>query len=195
MALTAIDKQILETYKNNQDRYSYWNYLVQKGDPYAKLALGVVTNETVEGYVANQYAASRAAELGKTLTAEQWWKIGVDIMAADYAARTSGDPTITTDGGSTLRVNAIAGYHALVFSRNGLDKFAWTAQIPLNDALLKGDVVGAQAIWNKMLDNGLWYGMWNDPLVGLGLLNDSNVSLVQATAWLGKVTGGIASYT
>ena len=31
----------------------------QKGDPYAQLALGVVTNETYGGYIANQYAAAR----------------------------------------------------------------------------------------------------------------------------------------
>jgi hypothetical protein len=71
MALTASDIQVLTTYKNNQDRFNYWNYLAQKGDPYAKLALSVVTNETLEGYIANQYAAGRASDLGKTLTDQQ----------------------------------------------------------------------------------------------------------------------------
>lgn len=76
MPLTASDRQNLQSFVNNHDRYGYWNHLSQKGDPYAKLALGVVTNETYGGYVANHYAAGRAAVLGKTLTDQQWWDIG-----------------------------------------------------------------------------------------------------------------------
>ncbi len=67
MPLNSNDFQVLKGFRDSGDRYGYWSYLKQKGDPYANLALGVVTNETLEGYIANQYAASRAKELGKEL--------------------------------------------------------------------------------------------------------------------------------
>ena len=46
-----------------------------------------MTNETLEGYIANQYAAGRAVDLGKTLTEQQWWAVGEEIMEADFNAR------------------------------------------------------------------------------------------------------------
>ena len=93
MQLPVTDRLNLQSFISNQDRYGYWRYLSQKGDPYAKLALGVVTNETLEGYIANQYAAGRAADLGKTLTEQQWWEIGKEIMEADFNARFGGSDT------------------------------------------------------------------------------------------------------
>lgn len=191
MPLTATDKQNLQTFITNQDRYGYWNYLTQKGDPYAKLALSVVTNETLQGYIANQYAASRAADLGKTLTEQQWWDVGVGIMEADYAARTSGNVTLSADGGSTLTVKAIAQYHAAVFSARGLDKWAWTAQIPLNDALLKGDFAAAEVIWKTMLDDSFF----NDLTKPFEILDDWSVPTAQALAWSAKVGGATIAYT
>ncbi|MES2407125.1 MAG: hypothetical protein V4528_07370 [Pseudomonadota bacterium] len=56
--LTQQDIAQLTQYANNGDRYNYWNYLAVKGDSYARLALGVVTGATLDGYVANHYAAS-----------------------------------------------------------------------------------------------------------------------------------------
>lgn len=58
--LTQQDIAQLTQYANKGDRYNYWNYLAVKGDPYARLALGVVTGATLDSYVANHYAASYA---------------------------------------------------------------------------------------------------------------------------------------
>lgn len=50
--LTEQDVEQLSQYAADGKRYEYWDYLAQRGDAYAKLALGVVTGSTLEGYVA-----------------------------------------------------------------------------------------------------------------------------------------------
>jgi hypothetical protein len=47
--LTQTDLVVLQSYSDNGDRKRYWSYLKERGDPYAKLALGVVLNTTLEG--------------------------------------------------------------------------------------------------------------------------------------------------
>ena len=79
--LTQQQIGILATHANNGDRYAYWSYLSQLGDPYAKLALGVVTNETWQGQVANLFAAARGQDKGVTIDYRANWKIGSDLMA------------------------------------------------------------------------------------------------------------------
>jgi hypothetical protein len=55
-SLTKAQLNKLTTYAELGNRYKYWSYLASLGDGYAKLALGVVTNETLSGYIANRYA-------------------------------------------------------------------------------------------------------------------------------------------
>ena len=45
--LTQTDLDVLQSYAKNGDRRRYWSYLTERGDPYAKLALGVVLNNTL----------------------------------------------------------------------------------------------------------------------------------------------------
>ena len=47
--LTQTDLVVLENYSIKGDRKRYWSYLTERGDPYAKLALEVVWNTTLEG--------------------------------------------------------------------------------------------------------------------------------------------------
>ena|ERR1039458_6536954 len=58
--LNAQDFKALQQFVTEGDRYGYWNYLKEEGDPYAKMALGVVTGDTRDGFMANNYAASFA---------------------------------------------------------------------------------------------------------------------------------------
>lgn len=44
--LTAAQTATLQVFAFRGDRYNYWNTLAGYGDPYAKLALNVVTGET-----------------------------------------------------------------------------------------------------------------------------------------------------
>jgi hypothetical protein len=54
-ALTQQDFGQLQAYAVAGDRYGYWKYLSDRGDAYATMALGVVTNEARSGYIANQF--------------------------------------------------------------------------------------------------------------------------------------------
>ena len=58
--LRAADLAKLTQYADNNDSYDYWNLLASLGDDYAKLALQVVTGDSLFGYIANHYAASFA---------------------------------------------------------------------------------------------------------------------------------------
>src|SRR5690242_10854529 len=88
--LTAAALSQLQTYAANNDRYDYWSLLSNLGDQYAKLALQVVTGNTLDGFIANNYAASFAptgSALGDAGNTQAWWPIGVQLMQADLQAR------------------------------------------------------------------------------------------------------------
>jgi hypothetical protein len=67
-ALNSSDYVILDAYAAANNRVGYWSYLAGKGDAYAALALGVATNETLSGYVANQFLLGKAEKVGLTLS-------------------------------------------------------------------------------------------------------------------------------
>src|SRR6266498_208931 len=111
------------------------------GDSYATMALGVVTDETQAGYIANQFLQGAAADLGRTVSSSENWQIGVDLMNADLNARTAAFNNGASDGGLTLDVTTIYRYHQTVFQEHGLgdNNEAWTAALPLRDAIESGD--------------------------------------------------------
>ena len=83
--LTQADLEKLSQYAQNNDRYDYWSLLSGLGDSYSKLALDVVTGDSLFGYIANQYTASFAptgSGLGNPDDTQVWWGVGVGLMDA-----------------------------------------------------------------------------------------------------------------
>jgi hypothetical protein len=129
------DINTLRGYATAGDRYGYWNYLSQY-DQYGSLALGVATNETTSGYVANRFFQNAyTAATGTAPTDQKLWTIGVGIMNADLDAR-----QLAIDQGRdglNLTAKTISDYHGEVFNNqtNGVvGREAWTAWVPLQDA-------------------------------------------------------------
>ncbi|TFW33649.1 hypothetical protein [Massilia horti] len=145
--------RILSQYAFQGNRERYWNYLAAQGVAYAQLALGVVRNDSLNGFVANFYAAHRAEKLGVTLDERQWNDLGIELMRKDFQYR-KGFATRpdTQDYVLNLPVQYIYEYHAATFRQFGLDEKAWTAYVPLAPYIKSGDYQEAEAIWTIMMD-------------------------------------------
>lgn len=153
------DMEILRFYAGQGNREAYWNYLAANGDPYARLALGVVRNDTISGVIANGYAQMRADQMKVVMSERDWEEFGVELMRADLAARESYLPqSIALGKIISLPVKDIAIYHAKLFSSFNLDPAAWTAHIPLAPYLLANDQAGAEKVWEAMLDQRFFVG-------------------------------------
>jgi hypothetical protein len=124
-------------------------------DPYARIALSVVTNEDLAGFTANGFMKAEAFERGIKIDSKESWSIGTDLMNADYNARQKLIGK-APDGGLKLPVRTISEYHRDVFHRHGLgdNNEAWTAGFLVDSHLAKGDDAGAEAVWKDVLDNG-----------------------------------------
>ncbi|WP_065309980.1 hypothetical protein [Janthinobacterium psychrotolerans] len=81
------DMEILRYYAAQGNRQACWHYLAANGDRYARLASGVVRNDTISGFIANGYAKMRAGELKVAMTERDWDKFGRDLMRADFTYR------------------------------------------------------------------------------------------------------------
>ena len=155
--LTNADFTVLKHYVDNQDRYHYWSYLQNRGDPYAGLALGVVTNETLAGYTANAFLTAKGQAAGLVMDAEELNKIGVKLMEADFDVRKE---IFDKNKGNSLHLGIfdIQTYHDTVFKQETdkrLDITAWTAELPLRQAMAKGKQTGdyseAESIWSDLM--------------------------------------------
>jgi hypothetical protein len=102
--------------------------------------LGVVTNETLYGFTANEYMRSEAADRGINLSAEQEWEIGTDLVAADFDLRSSA--VSAGQSGLDLLSADIYDYHRDVFANHGLgeNNEAWTAATWLRSDLISGNI-------------------------------------------------------
>ena len=149
----ARDMEILRYYAAQGNREAYWNYLAAYGDPYARLALGVVRNDTLSGAIANGYAKMRAGEMARVMNEHDWDRFGIALMRADLTYRDARLPESMTLGKVVqLPVEEIARYHAAVFKDFFLDAEAWTAHIPLSPYLDAGDYAGAEKVWKTLVD-------------------------------------------
>lgn len=125
-----------------------------RGDPYARLALEVVLNNTFDGVVANRYAQTVAQQSGTPLTSDQWEEVGRDLIREDLALRRE---LVARGEGATalyLPVEQIKDSHQTAFGQNGLTLEAWTAWPPMSAAFQTGDLGQAQTIWNQMISGG-----------------------------------------
>lgn len=153
--LTQADLAKLETYRDAADRYDYWSLLAGLGDKYAQLALHVVNGDSLDGFVANNYAASYApsgSALSDAGSTQAWWPIGVQLMRADFTARQTAfnnnqDPL-------NLPFKTIENYHEAVLGSAGLDKQAWTPYIPL-ESYINGGNWGGQMLRGNSCSMGI----------------------------------------
>jgi hypothetical protein len=187
--LTEQDIAQLQQYVDAGDRYSYWKYLEEKGDTYAKLALGVVTNETKEGYIANEFLKDRGDDVGVVIDDQKNWDIGVDLMEADIIARKQ----LIDDGksdGLNIPVEPIYKYHKDVFNdyQLGSDNEAWTAGLLLREAINDGDTARANAIWQELLKSDFW------SQIGVAYFEDLNVPTSEAKNWVKTTTAAFLEH-
>jgi len=88
--LTTDELLSLEAAVAGNDRVTYWSTLASAGDSYAKLALEVVLDNSLNGRAANAYMvkfAQREFEEGRRsapLTHSELHAFGVDLMQSDY---------------------------------------------------------------------------------------------------------------
>ncbi|MCA1495016.1 hypothetical protein I6F11_29845, partial [Ensifer sp. NBAIM29] len=181
----------LRSYVDTGDRISYYQYLIDKGDRYAALALGVVTNSNLAGAVANAFAVQKASEIAnRELTNSDLAQISLDLMQADFNAR-----LLSSDG--LIGRSQIAQYHIDVFAAHNLPPEAWTAYIPLSLAETEGT---ADALWDQLLDPSFYSAnsfvdqvallvgnKLNDPVLGGGWNEDvASAFVVAATTGSGS---------
>ena len=98
------------------DRKAFWASRMERGDPIAKVALGIVNNESFVGY---KYVGGRLANMFTGLEGEALNVLGIDLMVAHIGAvdfdlnKKIGIPGL-------LSPTQAAMYHHEVFSRHGL---------------------------------------------------------------------------
>ncbi|HFB54385.1 MAG TPA: hypothetical protein ENJ46_00555 [Hellea balneolensis] len=86
-ALTQDDIDLLATHVAAGDRIAYYTQLAEWGYRYAALALGVVSNDTFAGRVANEYFQHQSHEEGQFLNDDQIALMSQGLMEADFALR------------------------------------------------------------------------------------------------------------
>lgn len=188
----ARDMEILRYYAAQGNREAYWNYLTANGDPYARLALGVVRNDTLSGAIANGYAKMRAGELKVVMSERDWDRFGVELMRADLGYREKYLSESMVVGKIVhLPVEEIARYHTKVFNRYKLDANAWTANIPLSPYLDAGNYAGAEKVWQTMLDERFYVTLLGVSQSEASVVMDGADPAVHGT-WFAKM-GALAS--
>lgn len=105
------------------DRIGYYSLLSSLGDKYGALASGVVVAEDLMGASANTYFKSYIDSQGISLSTDTLAQISLDLMEADYAARSTGVDV----GWEEIQL-----YHNNVFAAYGIPADAWTPNIALN---------------------------------------------------------------
>ena len=139
----------LKTYHDRKNRSEYYRCLLKAGDPYGKLALGVVEQSLFSGRVARRFAECIARQTGVIISDRLWLKISEELMDADWEERQ--ERYAKKQDICFLKWNTIRDYHAQVFKDNRIPAKAWTAYIPLN---LVGNAQ-APLLWRAMLEKDI----------------------------------------
>lgn len=151
MGLTAEEIALLEACALAVDRIGYYSILIKKGDLYARLALDVVTSETMSGRAANQYFLDEAArELGDKkdkLTPEFLAQIGVMLMREDFKSRMSETEKIN------ISSRPIADYHASIYALFVISANAWTPNFVYQ---LLPDQISKDSYWASLVGARDW---------------------------------------
>lgn len=189
--LTQADFDKLKEFRDKGDRYSYWNYLGTKfNDAYAKVALSVVTNESLAGHTANYFMMAEAEKRGVKIDSAESWAIGTELMNADYKARKDAFDHDATDGGLKLPISTISKYHRDVFRHHQLgdDNEAWTAGLLVDPWLKMGNNAKAQDNWDFLLRNG---GAVDGVLMHISLPYDPSQRRAE---WIWRADSAFVSY-
>lgn len=200
--LTNQDLNTLQNLADSGNREGYWTYLKNKGDNYANLALGVVTNETLFGYIANEHftKAFKDTHAGRTPTTQELWNVGLGIMRADLQARRNANTDPAYYGSSSnLNVQAIRDYHEIVFEDFNVPATGWTFERVYQDTLIEG-LAYTNSMWQEMLDEGSAAGLVSKPwgtlqamLTVMGSYFDWNP--VKSTGFFDNDFGVLAQWT
>jgi hypothetical protein len=186
----------LRTYANANDRVGYWNYLGQY-DSYGRLAVGVATNETTSGYVANKYFENVYQDrFGFLPTPDLMRTIGTGLMQRDLAQREQAILNNNSNG-LNLTPEIIANYHRdeFIARTNGQIGYeGWTAWAPLRDSLQTGDQSRANTIWEAMLQDdffknvtlGTSIGPFGSPFEAFPGSNPA-MTLAEYSSWISRV--------
>lgn len=148
MNLGVRELAILESYSSVGDRIGYYTQLAAWGDLYAPLALSVVTNESHAGATANAYFMQELIEDGMTITWDGLAQVSIALMKADLTARFA---SVATGQGGNVSVDAIWGYHTVVFGENGFQPDVWTIDYVLRQL---PTVEERDAFWSGLLEGG-----------------------------------------
>lgn len=141
MSLNQNQLDALQAAVNAGDRLGYYSLLRDYNIAYGKLALAVVSNDTLSGASANQFMSIQADLEHIQMSNTEVARIGIDLMNADFAARKSlGD----------LAYAQIMSYHESVFASHNLSRDAWTADFPLH-YLETNNPAAADALWQQMM--------------------------------------------
>ena len=79
--LAITDKE--RAFAESGDRESFWQSRMDRGDPIASVAMGIVRNESFVGY---KYVGGRLANMFTGLEGEALNALGVDLMRAHVSA-------------------------------------------------------------------------------------------------------------
>lgn len=108
---------------------SFYRYLEQRGFGYAGLAREVVDNVGIDGRVANDYAFTRARELGHPMSTATWNSIKAEM--ADAYIRVLAQKAQNGDITEDITFDEAFSFHRDVFGRHpGLNETVWTATVP-----------------------------------------------------------------
>ena len=86
MSYNKTTRDQLETFVRARDRTAYYEKLIALGDPYGKMALGVVKQSNVAGVVARRYAIAVSQRYCRPIDNAMWFKISNELMDADFLA-------------------------------------------------------------------------------------------------------------
>lgn len=150
MSVTILSSDLLrlKSYVENGDTVGYYSYLEFLGDPYGRLARGVVEDNTFSGITARNYAEYVHMNITQTsISDERWNKISQELMEEDFTYRSQIFENNPTDS-IELDYKSIKEYHNRVFENNNLMWESWTAEI----ILATSD--DPAAAWDNMLNEG-----------------------------------------
>lgn len=131
----------LEEALGRNDAILYYDILSEYGDPYGKLAKGVLSADQFGGGVARTFATLYAAGMNKELDGNKWFSISLGLIKADFELRKN------ETNPNNLSYDKIQEYHEEVFRSVGLPIEAWTGYMPLKMATDK------EATWLEMMDS------------------------------------------
>lgn len=147
-ALTSARISILRDHVNAGDRIAYYEQLAEWGYRYGALAVGVVTQETFSGKVANIFNEAVANRSGVLLMPNDFGRLGIDLMIRDFNARiASGSPALR---GEELPVTTIQNYHAAAFDIYDIPITAWT---PFRALQAQPNQAAREDLWDRLLSD------------------------------------------